>query len=162
MSFREVFSRFSAVKIVFCLLVFTKNLADLCYSRLMKKLMAIPGKMFASLRQYLTDQERRLKMRKKSLTAEDPFADPGRLNENAAVDVDAAEQFGHARVSALKEETDKMLIRIRKALTKMRVGRYGLCERCGSMIETERLLIDPSAQFCVSCQKKVALPTEES
>ena len=36
------------------------------------------------------------------MTANDPFTDQGRINDNAAVDADAAEQFGHMQASAVK------------------------------------------------------------
>lgn len=53
----------------------------------------------------------------------------------------------------MKEEIDKTLINIRKALTKIKIGNYGQCENCGRLIDTDRLAIDPSASLCVSCQK---------
>lgn len=120
----------------------------------MRKLISFPLNVLEPIRGYLKNQEKRLAKRQKELVDEDPFSDPSRLNNNASIDADAAEQFGHARVTALREETEKMLIRIRKALTKINLGRYGLCEDCGKMIDTDRLAVDPSAQYCVSCQKK--------
>lgn len=85
---------------------------------------------------------------------EDPYIDPTRVNDNAAVDADAAEEVGHERVSALKAEIDKTLIRIRKTLTRIKVGKYGLCQNCRKMIDTDRLAIDPTVRFCIECQKK--------
>ena len=120
----------------------------------MKQLIAFPAKVLEPIRKYLALQEARLAKRRKTLIAEDPFADSSRLDDNASVDTDAAEQFGHARITAMREETEKMLVRIRKALTKIKLSKYGLCEDCGVMIDTDRLAIDPSVQYCLSCQKK--------
>ena len=85
------------------------------------------------------------------MNTEDPFNDGDRLNDNAAVDADAAEEFGHDRVSALKLEVDKTLINIRKTLTKIKLGRFGLCDNCGRMIDTDRLAIDPTVSKCIRC-----------
>lgn len=39
------------------------------------------------------------------------------------------------------------------ALSKIKRGKYGLCENCGHMIPTERLKIYPAAKLCIECQK---------
>lgn len=122
----------------------------------MKQIVRIPAKVLEPLRHYLVEQEKKLKQREKDLAKEDPFSDPDRLNDNASPDSDAAEQFGHERVSALQEATSKMLVRVRQTMTKIKIGRYGLCEECGNMIDTDRLSIDPTAQYCVACEKKRA------
>jgi len=102
---------------------------------------------------YLKNQEKKLKKRKKALEKEDPFNNVDRLMDNAASDADAAEEVGHERVSALKREIDKSLIRIRKALTRIKVGKYGLCSKCKKMINTDRLAINPTAEYCMKCHK---------
>jgi DnaK suppressor protein len=116
--------------------------------------IVFPKNILRPIQQYLTNRENVLNKRKKDLKAEDPFADPDRLNDNAAVDAEAAEQFGHERVEAMKREVDKGLINVRKALTKIKVGNYGMCEGCGAMIDTDRLAIDPTARYCMKCQSK--------
>jgi RNA polymerase-binding transcription factor DksA len=113
-----------------------------------------PKNVLVPIQNYLTSKEKQLKERKKSLQAEDPFSDPDRLNDNAAVDTEAAEQFGHERIEAIRREVDKALINVRKALTKIKLGKYGACEGCGKMIDTDRLAVDPTARFCMQCQKK--------
>lgn len=113
-----------------------------------------PLKVLQPVKKYLKDKEKKLKKRKKALEAEDPFANPDRVNDNAAVDTDAAEEAGHDRVAALKQEVDKTLIRVRKTLTKIKLGKYGLCESCKKLIDTDRLAIDPTATDCIKCAKK--------
>ena len=115
----------------------------------------IPVKLLTPIKTHLKEQEEKLKHRKKSLEKEDPFNNEDRLMDNAAVDADAAEEIGHERVSALKMEIDKNLIRIRKALTRIKLGRYGLCVTCGKMIDTDRLAINPTASRCMECQNKI-------
>lgn len=120
-----------------------------------KNPIQIPLKILQPIREYLLKRETELKKRKKRLEKEDPFADAGRLNDNAAVDADAAEEVGHERIAALKYEVDKTLIRIRKALTRIKLGSYGSCSKCHKLIDTDRLAIDPTADLCVSCARKV-------
>ncbi|WBB71272.1 TraR/DksA C4-type zinc finger protein [Micromonospora sp. WMMD1128] len=40
-----------------------------------------------------------------------------------------------------------------QALRRMSEGTYGVCERCGQAIPTDRLEIRPAARFCVPCQQ---------
>lgn len=110
-----------------------------------------PLKILKPVTDHLINQETKLKKRKIDLEKEDPFSDTDRVNDNAAVDAEANEEAGHDRVSALKQEVDKTLIRIRKTLTKIKIGKYGLCEKCGELIDTDRLAIDPTASFCIKC-----------
>jgi len=92
--------------------------------------------------------------RKKEVEAEDPFADKNRLTDNAAIDADAAETVGHMQVSAVQKVLNYSIIQVRKALTFIRIGTYGVCERCGKMIDTDRLVVMPETTICVDCEKK--------
>jgi len=113
-----------------------------------------PFKVLKPLWQYLKREEKKLVKRKKKLEKEDPFRDPERVNDNAASDQDAAEQFGHARIRALTGEINKNLIRIKKTLARIKIGKYGICKDCHKMINTDRLAADPTAEYCLKCQAK--------
>jgi DnaK suppressor protein len=43
---------------------------------------------------------------------------------------------------------------VNRALTKMELGTYGICERCGNPIPIERLEALPWAILCVDCARK--------
>lgn len=118
--------------------------------------VSFPANVLQPLKIFLIRKERQLEDRKKDLEEEDPFADADRLTNNAAIDAEAAEAAGHDRVAALKLEVDKGLINIRKTLTKIKVGRYGLCDACDKMIDTDRLAIDPTVSLCIECSRKQA------
>jgi len=120
----------------------------------MKMAISFPKNVLQPVRDYLKSMQKTLERRRKKLDKEDPFKDPARVNDNAAVDADAAEISGHDRVDALRTEVDKRLIMIRKALTKINVGKYGLCESCGKMIDTDRLAVNPTAELCIDCESK--------
>jgi len=113
-----------------------------------------PLKVLKPLRQYLSREEKKLVKRKKKLSKEDPFENSDRVNSNAAVDLEAAEETGHERITVLKKEIDKTLISVRKTLTKIKIGKYGLCESCKQLIDTDRLAINPTATDCMKCNKK--------
>ena len=44
-----------------------------------------------------------------------------------------------------------LLEQVDKALEKMEVGSYGICEVCQGTVEAERLLADPMARICLDC-----------
>jgi len=113
-----------------------------------------PLKVLKPLRDYLTREESKLLRRKKALTKEDPYENVDRINDNAAIDTDAAEESGHERITALKKEVDKTLIRIRRTLTRIKIGRYGLCELCNQLIDTDRLAVNPTSSECMKCVNK--------
>lgn len=113
-----------------------------------------PAKVLAPVKNFLSRQERRLRKRRADLDKQDPFEDVRRVSDNAATDSDAAEQVGHERAEALKREVERKLIQTRKALTRIRIGKYGICEKCSKMIDTDRLMVMPEATVCIACEKK--------
>ena len=113
-----------------------------------------PWEVLEPVRKYLVDRLADLERKKKSVLKADPFEDKSRLYDNAAIDADAAEQVGHMQASAIKQALDRSIIQVRKAMTMVRLGKYGVCENCGKMIDTDRLMIMPEATLCVDCEKK--------
>jgi len=118
----------------------------------MNFIIKFPAKVLEPVRRYLLGEQQKLLKRKDSLKKEDPFEDVSRVDDNADIGKEASEQWGHQRVEVLKTEVDKTLINIRKALTKIKIGRYGLCENCAVMIDTDRLAINPTAALCIKCE----------
>jgi DnaK suppressor protein len=117
-------------------------------------MISYPAEVLKPVKDYLSSRLFGLEERKKELSQEDPFADKARLEDNAAVDADAAERVGHMQVSAMKLALDRSIIQIRKALSRIKIGKYGICERCGKMIDTDRLMIVPETTVCVDCERK--------
>lgn len=113
-----------------------------------------PKSVLLPVKNFLTAELLRLKARQRKTEGEDPFNDPSRARDNAAMDTDAAEQFGHVRSQAVKKYLEKRIIQIRKALTRVKIGRYGICERCGKFIDTDRLMAYPETTLCLQCQKE--------
>ena len=118
-----------------------------------KAVVQYPKKVVAPVAAFLQAKLKKLERRKKDVEEEDPFKNASRVDDNASPDTDAAEQFGHARTSAIKEQLDKKMIQTRKALSRVKMGKYGICEDCGKMINTDRLVVYPEATLCASCQE---------
>ena len=113
-----------------------------------------PSKLLKPVGNFLQTRLKQLEKRRREIIEEDPFKDSTRIIDNASPDADAAEQFGHARTSAIKEQLDKKIIQTKKALTRIKIGKYGICEDCGKMIDTDRLMVYPEATLCAKDQAK--------
>lgn len=117
-----------------------------------KEIITFPGKLLEPVGRFLFSRLKKLEKRKKEIEKEDPFKDTTRVIDNASPDTDAAEQFGHARTTALKEHIDKTIIQTKKALARVKLGKYGICEDCHQMIDTDRLMVQPEATLCTKCK----------
>lgn len=112
-----------------------------------------PKKLLVPVGNFLQNRLKDLEKRRRDIDSQDPFKDKDRVTDNA-IDTDAAEQFGHARTSALREGLDRKIIQTKKALTRVKVGKYGICEDCGKMIDTDRLMAYPEATLCIDDERK--------
>jgi len=113
-----------------------------------------PARLLAPVGKFLSAKLKKLEKSKKEISSEDPFKDELRVSDNASPDTDAAEQDGHARTSALKNSLDRKIVQTRKALSRVKVGKYGICEECGKMIDTDRLMAFPETTICIKCEIK--------
>lgn len=110
--------------------------------------ISFPASVVKPVYYFLSAKLSKLKKRKKEVEKEDPFKDTSRILDNASPDTDAAEQFGHASNSAIRNQIDRTIIQTRKALSRIKLGKYGICEECAQMIDTDRLMIYPEATLC--------------
>lgn len=105
------------------------------------------------IKQYLEDRRRQIEKHLVRLRLEDPFNDKERLVDNAALDTEAREEVGHERVETLKTELLTQLAGVKRALSKIGIGKYGMCDNCAKPIEAARLKIFPMAQYCLACER---------
>lgn len=120
----------------------------------MKAKLQFPKNLLNPVSVFLTQKLAELRINRKKISTEDPFNDKTRDLDSAAVDTEAEEQFGHARVTAIKAELNSKAKQIKKALERVKKGKYGICEDCEKMIDTDRLAIYPEATKCVKCEKR--------
>lgn len=116
--------------------------------------LVFPQTILKPISDFLSSRLSLLLKRKKEVDADDPFKDTDRLMDNASPDADAAEQFGHAKTTAIKGEIDKKIKQTKKALGRAKSGKYGICEDCGKLIDTDRLSVYPEATLCTKCAAK--------
>lgn len=118
-----------------------------------QKPVSFPLKVLKPISDFISQEIRRLERRREDIATQDPFKDSGRISDNASPDTDVVEQIGHERAKAFEGQINRKLIQLKKALAMIKIGRYGICEKCGKMIDTDRLMIMPEATVCVSCEK---------
>ena len=118
-----------------------------------KKVTRLPSRFVGPIKHFLEVELLKLKKTQKSLKQEDPFSDESRTTENS-MEEDLDEQIGHFDNEVKANFLKRRVIQLRKALTRIKLGKYGICESCGKMIDTERLIINPEATTCVKCQKE--------
>lgn len=113
-----------------------------------------PTSIIAPVAEFLRSQLSTLEVNKKKVEEADPFKNESRTTDNAALDTEAEEQFGHAMTSAMKSQLTRRIIQTRKALGRVKIGKYGICEDCGNIIDTDRLMVYPEATRCIKCEQK--------
>jgi RNA polymerase-binding protein DksA len=65
--------------------------------------------------------------------------------------------FERAQLAAVLDHARDRLAQIDLALERLDAGEYGVCERCGAAIGSERLEARPSATTCISCARQAGV-----
>jgi RNA polymerase-binding transcription factor DksA len=117
------------------------------------KKQSIPSKLLAPIKGFLEVELVKLKRQEKKIKAADPFKDSYRTIRNSHEE-DLDEQIGHFDSEIKVNFVKKQIVQLRKALTVMKLGKYGICEKCGKMIDTDRLAVEPETTICVECAKE--------
>ncbi|MEN2986263.1 MAG: TraR/DksA C4-type zinc finger protein [Thermodesulfovibrionaceae bacterium] len=64
----------------------------------------------------------------------------------------ASQEIDRSFMLRLRDRERKLLKKIEKALEKIEVGTYGICEICGKEIPIERLEARPVTDLCIECK----------
>lgn len=115
------------------------------------KKISFPMSVLTPLVNYLKGEEKKLVSSKKQLKKSDPFIVGNRDADNS-VDSDVAENVEHDRAFAMRRQVTRSIISIRKTLSRIKLGKFGVCTSCGKMIDTDRLAINPTAELCITCE----------
>jgi len=110
----------------------------------------IPKSLLQPIKTFLESEIIKWKRAEKDIKKSDPFSDSNRLMQNS-VEEDVDEQVGHFESEVKASFVKKQLVQLRKALTMIKVGKYGICEKCGKMIDTDRLAVKPEVTICIKC-----------
>lgn len=71
----------------------------------------------------------------------------------AALESGADEIEEYSTLLPMERNLENRLKDINLALKKMKIGKYGICEKCGNLIDIERLKVYPEARQCSRCKK---------
>ncbi|MDP2812193.1 MAG: TraR/DksA C4-type zinc finger protein [bacterium] len=69
-------------------------------------------------------------------------------------DENAAEVALFEKNLSLEKTLEVSLYNVNRAIKKIADGKYGICEKCGSAINPDRLKAFPSATACMDCKRK--------
>ena len=119
----------------------------------MSNMLSLPKKLLDPIRVFLERELVKMKRTEKKLSKGDPFKDRARVNENS-MEEDVDEQIGHFDTQVKANFLKKQIVQLRKALTMIKMGKYGICESCGKMIDTDRLAAKPDSTICIKCEKE--------
>jgi DnaK suppressor protein len=59
--------------------------------------------------------------------------------------------YERAQLTSVLDATRRRLADLDDAIARLDAGTYGVCERCGRSIPTDRLTVRPFARTCVAC-----------
>lgn len=116
-------------------------------------MLEFPKKTLNSIKNLLLNQQKEVKKNLKEVEEDDP-AKSDALAESSEPGTDSYIADTHTKIVALEQQLKKTDNSIKKALLKIKNGNFGKCENCGKQIEIARLLVMPTAQYCLSCSKK--------
>ena len=73
-------------------------------------MQSFPSELLNGLRLHLEEEKKKLIVQMSDLSAQDPFSDPERVNDNAASDSEASEESSHDRFAAMLDELKVKLL----------------------------------------------------
>lgn len=116
-------------------------------------MLNFPKETLIFIKKHLKKQEKEVARNLKGVTGDDPVISPA-LAESSEPGTDSYIADSHAKTVVLESKLKEAKTGIKAALSKIKKGIYGKCEKCGKKIEVGRLLAMPTAQYCLSCAGK--------
>ena len=115
--------------------------------------MTLTETKLAELRSSLEEQRENLR-REVGAQGGDPDSDDAEIDVERGFADSAHATAERARTLSVMKALRSNLRWVNRALTKMELGTYGSCERCGNPIGEERLDALPWAILCIDCKRK--------
>jgi RNA polymerase-binding transcription factor DksA len=102
------------------------------------------------LKKYKTELEKERGLLLMEIKNDEQPIDFGSDIDHSDEKTDQTEEFSNhlAASQDLKNRLDEIDV----ALSKIRSEKYGICEKCGGMIEAEILDVAPESRFCKKCK----------
>lgn len=111
----------------------------------------LPKSFVGRMKSLLTKKEKDLSVEQQLLIEEDPYMAEGRDSDNADVLDDVYEDVTKETNDRRLSSTRRGLNAVKRALAKIKLGSYGMCEVCGNSISKERLEAIPEVRTCRDC-----------
>lgn len=105
------------------------------------------------IKRILLRQQREVKEELQRIDQDDPILTDGLPESQESGSVSWMADV-HTRTVVLKDSLMDLLNKTQKSLMRLNRGSYGRCERCGKMIEEDRLKAMPTATLCIVCSRK--------
>jgi DnaK suppressor protein len=124
------------------------------FRALMARRRSLTKTQLRAIREGLIDERTELVRQVAGLDAE---ADVNNWREGGFDDDPAdagSASFERETAQSLSNHARRLLVQIDDALRRMDADTYGICERCGEMIEHERLEALPYARLCLDCKRR--------
>ena len=118
-------------------------------------MLNFPLKTVEYLKALVNRQQKEVEKNLKEVKKDDPAMNQI-LAETSEPGIDSYIADTHTKTLVLEQQLKKTNTSIKEALLKIRKGAYGKCEKCGKQIEIGRLMVMPTAQYCLNCSKKVS------
>lgn len=115
--------------------------------------MSITEEKLAELRAALEEQRENLRKEIEEQGG-DPDSDDAEIDVERGFADSAHATAERARTLSVMKALRANLRWVNRALKKMELGTYGICERCGQPIAVERLEALPWAILCIDCKRK--------
>ncbi len=104
------------------------------------------------IKKYADMLEKLSKTLKKDIKEEESSPDFGDDNDHDGESSEKVEAI--VDNLGIAESAKERLEDVEHALTKIKEGKYGICEKCKKPIEEKVLDIDPESRLCKSCKNK--------
>ncbi len=108
-----------------------------------------PTKTLNTIKDTLQKELQEIERDIKEMEEEDP-ATAASLAESSEPGTDSYIADTHTKALMLESELKKAQKGIKNALLRIQKGTYGKCEKCGKLIEEDRLLAMPTTPYCFS------------
>lgn len=115
--------------------------------------MVVASERLARLRAELDEQREHLRAEIVGMGG-DPDSDDASIDVERGFADSAQSTAERGRLLSVMKALRSNLRWVERAIRKMELGTYGVCESCGSAIAEERLDALPWAVLCVSCKAK--------
>jgi DnaK suppressor protein len=108
--------------------------------------------MFEYFRTVLNEQKKSLLEQATQTVSHEVVRERDHLSDYADIATLESDRTFHLRI---RDRERRLIKKIDQALERIEEGTFGLCERCGDEIGTERLKARPVTTYCIHCKTKL-------